>query len=185
MSVNESIALRIAQSEGGECHEVPGDPGGLTSAGGITLKYYMRRHPDMSAAKAEMHIREMTLESAAGIIEEDFVDQFSVLHPVLRGPVASAAVNMGTRRAVRILQSALNVDGARLRVDGARLAVDGIFGPKTAEAARGADPKHLARGFCIGWRLAYERICRRNPEMEKFKRGWMNRIKPWYREACE
>jgi lysozyme family protein len=74
------------------------------------------------------------------------------------------AVNMGSRRAVRLLQDAIGCP------------VDGVFGPATAQAAIACDSAGAMSAYCDA-RLAYYRLLTaKRPDLEVFLRGWTNRV---------
>ena len=175
-TINSRIADRIIKSEGGEAHCVEGDRGGWTSAGGISSAYMRLRHPELSVEESEERVKRMTRDEAKSILIEDFIDPFADLRPLLRGPVASAAVNMGERAAARLLQAACGDLGKRVEVDG-------IVGRKTLAAVKTLPDKALAKAFCRRWHYRYWKIAEANPDQAKFLAGWTNRIMEWYREV--
>jgi lysozyme family protein len=92
----------------------------------------------------------------------------------LPSPVQEVAfvqgVNQGTRTAIRMLQNAINDYGFSI-------AVDGILGEKSRRAAMAVpDSTGLAMAFLQKSRRRYEAIIAGNPRLERFRRGWMNRL---------
>jgi lysozyme family protein len=98
--------------------------------------------------------------------------------PPLDVAVFDAGVNMGARRATRILQRTLSgfVSG---------LIVDGTLGPRTAEAARDlAGACSGSRGtlcavadrFCLERLADYAAICAANISLTRYLRGWLARV---------
>ena len=180
MNIDDEIVECIVMQEGTESHCVPGDRGGATSAGGITARHLRARTPGLGMEAAVARVMSMTLDEARRIIREDFVDPFRGIRPVLKGPLASCAMNMGQGRAVRILQRACNDAGAE-----PALAIDGIIGPKTRRAAHGLPPLELAEAFCREWHYRYWRIVKGDPSQSKFYGGWRNRVRFWLLRARE
>lgn len=73
------------------------------------------------------------------------------------------AVNMGPRRAVRIVQRATGC------------AEDGIFGPATQKACEACDLGEALISYCEIRGGLYRTFASR-PKQQKFLRGWMNRL---------
>jgi lysozyme family protein len=79
--------------------------------------------------------------------------------------IFSLAVNMGHAQAHKLVQRALNEQGANL-------VVDGVFGPKTLEAVNNVvllGIKEKARAF-------YRYLAANNPVHTKHLKGWLARI---------
>lgn len=141
----------ILRFEGGYVND-PDDAGGETKYG-----ISKRSYPDVDIAA-------LTMAEAADIYERDYWDAVKAgqLPPALRLPVFDMAVNMGTNRAIRIMQEAVGA------------TPDGIIGPKTLQAAwamNEAAQKSLLRhrvDFYVG-------LVERKPSQIKFLRGWLRR----------
>ena len=89
------------------------------------------------------------------------------------------AVNMGVRRAVRFLQSSLNLLNRDQR-DFADLIVDGWFGTKTLDALAALLDKDgssdaLVKLMNIQQGARYVEIMVGDPSQERFARGWIKR----------
>jgi lysozyme family protein len=90
-----------------------------------------------------------------------------------------SAVNLGVRRAVRFLQSSLNLLNRNQR-DYADLIEDGWFGAKTLAALeallkKDRDSETLVKLMNIHQGARYVEIMAANPDQERFARGWIRR----------
>jgi lysozyme family protein len=74
------------------------------------------------------------------------------------------AINMGVGRAVRFLQAAVGSD------------IDGDFGPQTEQAAAASDLGTTVAAYCDARESYYRRLAEKNPHLQVFLRGWMNRL---------
>ncbi|XXT22748.1 glycosyl hydrolase 108 family protein [Sorangium sp. So ce429] len=143
----------------------PADPGRATCMG-ITQKTYdghcARR------GRARRSVRGITRDEAIEIYAERFwaplrCDRVS---PPLDLVVLDTGVNMGTSRAVKLLQASLGV------------AVDGILGPQTLgalEAQRAALPA-LVSDYLARRGRYYRALVARTPSLGVFLGGWLNRL---------
>lgn len=77
------------------------------------------------------------------------------------------AVNSGTSRAVKSIQSVLGV------------VADGALGPKTIAAINTKDGKVLCNKLCDKRKAFFEEIAKRG-QNAKFLNGWLNRVKDFY-----
>lgn len=137
----------------------PADPGGATFAG-LTVK-----HDKIAPPPAEPTARSI----AAHYYSEDWMPFAGLPSPVQEVAFVQG-VNQGTRTAIRMLQHSINDYGAGL-------TVDGIIGEKTRRAAMAVpDSTGLAMAFLQKSRRRYEAIIAGNPRLERFRRGWMNRL---------
>jgi lysozyme family protein len=79
-----------------------------------------------------------------------------------------SCVNAGNHQAALLLQ----------RIVGA--ADDGIIGPATIKAAVGACAEKganaVATDFCTAKEAFYRLLCKKNPDFNEFKNGWLNRV---------
>ncbi len=90
------------------------------------------------------------------------------------------AVNMGLRRAVRFLQSGLNLLN-RDEKDYKDLVVDGWFGAKTSATLlvylkKDKDPSALLKLMNIQQGARYAAIMSADASQERFARGWLKRV---------
>ena len=114
----------------------------------------------------------MTPEAAKGFYTQFFYEAMRIdLYPSpLGAAMLDTGVNMGKRRAGRILQQALNQCGADL-------AVDGIVGPKTRTALMFFDTMDTLRAILLGRVFAYAKLCRENQDLHRFFFGWVERVR--------
>ena len=86
--------------------------------------------------------------------------------------VFDLSVNMGSVRAHKLLQNALN------KAFGLRLTVDGVLGPATFSVINSiSDDKEqlLLTAYCNGAWAFYQSLIAANPSQQVFARGWKNR----------
>jgi lysozyme family protein len=81
------------------------------------------------------------------------------------------AVNMGPKRAVEFLQKAVGC------------GVDGDFGPATEKAASTCDLGTAIIAYCDAREGYYRRLAQKNPRLQVFLRGWMNRLNALRKEV--
>ena len=146
MSAFDRALALVLRHEGGLVSDER-DPGGLTNFG-----ISQRAYPDLD-------IRNLKVADAANIYRTDYWDAIKgdQLPEGLSICVFDAAVNMGTDKAIRLLQKACSVQ------------VDGILGPNTLRAASRL-PDSVAR-FSADRAIAYTGI--RNFDL--YGRGWLRR----------
>lgn len=154
MKFEEAIGV-ILYHEGGYVND-PVDPGGETKYG-----ISKRQYPNLD-------IKGLTSDEAKEIYYTDYWKKGKVeeLPPMLRLPYFDMVVNMGKRRAVKILQRALTGKGCDTKVDGG-------IGPQTIGNAfkSGLEPKRL-RSYRIRY---YADLVNRKPTLEKYWYGWYRR----------
>ena len=133
MSAFDRALALVLRHEGGLVDD-PNDPGGLTNFG-----ISQRAYPDLD-------IRNLKVADAANIYRTGYWDAIKgdQLPDGLAICVFDAAVNMGTDKAIRLLQKACSVQ------------VDGILGPNTLRTA-GRLPDAVAR-FSADRAIAYTGI---------------------------
>lgn len=133
------------------------DAGGLTKYG-ISQKAY----PDLDIAT-------LTLGDARRIYKADYFDACfcSEFPALLAAVVFDTAVNMGTERAIKFLQSSVGT------------AVDGDYGPNSRKAVERAVIKRgtaeIVNDFMSHRAVFYAKLCERKPSQHKFLRGWLRR----------
>lgn len=172
MSIKQEIIDDIIRKEGGYVND-PSDSGGATNWG-ITEK-----RARQSGYTGDM--RTMPRSVAEQIYTEDYWDavratSMAALSPAVVTEVVDTGVNMGTARAVRFLQRALNVMnvGGELYDD---LAVDGHAGPATIAAleaylaVRSEDVLLTALNCLQG--AAYIELAEHREKDERFVYGWI------------
>ena len=156
------IIDRIFKSEGGFVDD-PADPGGATNFGITigTLGRYRRAPVTVES------VRNLTRDEAEAIYQHNYIAQpgyAGIPDGSLRYAVVDAGVQHGTGTATCILQKALGVPP------------DGVFGMHTLAAVRGADPGPVIASIVEQRRTIYNRLIASNPQMEKFRDGWANRL---------
>ena len=147
------IVEDILKREGGYVNH-KNDPGGETKYG-----IAKRSHP-------EEDIKDLTKARAVEIYEQYYwvPSKASKLPDSLMGTYFDMVVNMGQRRAVKILQKACNSKGCKL-------GVDGLIGRKTIAASKKIDNSRL-KVFRI---LFYTDLVERKPKLADFIVGWLRR----------
>jgi type VI secretion system secreted protein VgrG len=78
------------------------------------------------------------------------------------------SVHAGRKRAVTLLQEALNQLGGKL-------AVDGKLGPKTRVATCGQSEQAILAALSSRQAVFYQNIVRRDPSQQKFLKAWLRR----------
>lgn len=148
MNFEQAFAVLIGHEGGYVDH--PRDPGGRTKFG-----ISQRAYPDED-------IRHLTLERAQFLYRRDYWDalQLDTFPAVLRLDVFDVAVNMGLKRAIRLLQQAL------------RVVADGVLGPKTLAALLAADPAQVRLLFLAFRLLFYTDLA----TFTTFGKGWVRRV---------
>ncbi len=166
----------VFMNEGGRANH-KNDRGGETNRG-ITAATLARAYQE--GIVEHCSVRKLTKEEAAAIYKAYYWDKarcgslpypLSCLH-------FDAAVNHGVGGAVRLLQRTLN------RFCKAGLKVDGAYGPMTAAAVRAVcqAPDYPSAAaevcgiYCDARGELYEKIMRRDPSQEVFRRGWFARL---------
>jgi len=129
------------------------DTGGLT-------KYGVAKN-----ANPEIDIQNLDLAGAMEVYErkywnvakcEQLVSPVSIMH-------FDCAVNMGTGRAAKFLQTAVGVEP------------DGAIGPKTIAAVNCTDPKVVIEKYAAAREARYNAIVAANASQAKFLKGWLRR----------
>jgi lysozyme family protein len=159
----------ILRWEGGFVDD-PDDPGGRTNRG-ITQKTY-----DAWRARRGLrprNVKRISNDEVAAIYEVDYwaPPRCDLLARPLDLAQFDTAVNMGVRRSIRILQTALSCD------------VDGAFGPTTAAAAVACDVGATFATYCRIREGVYHSLVEKNPKLAKFLTGWLNRLNALLKEA--
>lgn len=138
----------------GDYSDHPADPGGKTRYG-ITEAV-------ARAAGYRGDMRSLPVSLAQEIYRREYWTAVRAddLPPALRYAVFDAAVNSGTKQAVKWLQRAIGATD------------DGIVGPQTITMARAAHPDFVTRRM-LAQRLAFMTNL---PTWPQFSRGWARRI---------
>lgn len=136
--------------EGKSFTEISGDSGGKTKYG-ISEKAY-----------PGLDIENLTEEHAAAIYGTDYWNKCKIayLPDWLQYMIFDTAVNCGQGTAIMILQKC------------AGLTEDGIIGDLTIKGAQHVTIEQYADAR----KTYYNNIILKNPEQEKFRNGWFNRV---------
>ncbi|MDR1207945.1 MAG: hypothetical protein LBJ89_01180 [Holosporales bacterium] len=145
----------VMKNEGGFSDDSQ-DSGGVTKFG-ISQKSY----PDLDIAN-------LTKEQAIEIYQRDFWEPYQYFDDRLATKVFDLSVNMGQKRAVQILQRALQCLGAKL-VD------DGVLGPMTKQAVDLANVDMLLTAIKSEAAGVYRNLAATNTNQNKFLKGWLRR----------
>jgi len=159
----------ILRWEGGYVNH-PKDPGGATNRG-VTQKVYDGWRKTQGLPPRE--VRQLDDTEIGAIYESGY------WRPSRCGDLPSpmdlvqfdTAVNMGTGRAVRMLQQAV---GAQ---------VDGQFGSGTLRCVGMCDMPEAVVRYCNAREAFYRGVVARKPDQGVFLRGWLNRLNALRREA--
>tara|TARA_R110000751_G_scaffold150344_1_gene255314 strand:+ start:956 stop:1426 length:471 start_codon:yes stop_codon:yes gene_type:complete len=151
--VFKEIVKNVLRREGGYVDH-PDDPGGETKYG-----IAKRSHP-------KEDIKRLTKKRAEEIYYEEYWEPSKApyLPHDIQETFFDMVVNMGKRRAVKILQEACNSKKCGL-------VVDGLIGKMTIAASRKIDASRL-KVFRI---LFYADLIKRKPNLKSFIVGWVRR----------
>lgn len=161
-------AMRVVLKWEGGFVDDPDDRGGRTNQG-ITQQVYdaWRRRQ----GRPVLDVKDIEQTEVHAIYENDYWRPAAcdrLQHP-LQLAQFDTAVNMGIRRAVRVLQEA------------AGAAVDGSFGPATQRACAVCDLGETLRRYLTIREGLYRRFAQA-PGQAKFLKGWLNRLDDLRRE---
>jgi lysozyme family protein len=149
----DAVTWVIDVAEGGS--RVVNDQGGVTRWG-ISQKAYPHLNPAL-----------LTRREAEELYLRDYWKPVkgNALPPALAFVTFDAAVNLGVRQAVRLLQAVL------------RVPQDGIMGPETISAAKTALPRHEAVASFLELRLRYyESLAQKSALHLASLYGWRMRV---------
>lgn len=158
----------ILKWEGGFVDD-PADRGGRTNKG-VTQKVYDAWRAD--AGKPAQDVKLITDAEVNAIYEQRYwrPARCESLRRKLDLVQFDTAVNMGTSRAVKILQTAVGA------------SADGQFGPATQKACDACDVGTALIKYCEVREGLYRRFAQA-PGQAKFLKGWLNRLNDLRREA--
>lgn len=156
----------VLKDEGGFVNN-PKDPGGMTNLG-VTKKAWEEwvGHP-----VTEADMRSLVPAQVLPFYQEKYWNacRCNDLHLGLDYLIFDIAVNSGTRRATKFLQSAIGVE------------VDGSIGPRTIAVVRKRNPIELINTICDQREAFWKSL----PTFPTFGRGWLARGNRVRSEALE
>lgn len=147
--------------EGGYVDD-PNDAGGETNFG-----ISKRSYPNID-------IKNLTRETAIAIYYADYwlKPKINELPDWLSGKVFDMGVNMGTYRAVQIMQKCCNYYLAM------PLVTDGVIGPHTVAATTNiTDTRAFMQYYRDSLSEYYAELAQLHPVMQKYLRGWLRRAR--------
>lgn len=166
MSTFESAMKDVLRWEGG-FNEIPEDPGGATNFG-ISLRFYKENIDPMADRDTIMNL---TKEEATDIYKVHFWNPYPYdkLPYIIAKKTFNFAINMGTRRAFKLLQRAI------MAATGEMIKDDGVIGPKTLKQLGKADPYCVLAALKSEAAGRYRWLILNNPELKVFQSGWLKR----------
>lgn len=157
----------VMKWEGGYINH-PRDPGGATKYG-ITRRTLARWRGETVSINA---VKRLTKTEAAAIYHARYWSRIS--GDEAPGPIAlvlfNIAVMSGPHRAIKILQTGLQANGAKI-------VRDGRFGPQTHTALQQIKGMRAVRQFATHLTRIYLRFLKRLRVWPTFGKGWTNRIR--------
>lgn len=152
--------IKTLHQEGGYVNH-PADRGGATKFGISTRSY------------PELDIKNLTVEEAIAIYRKDYWEPIwldKIDEQAVAEEIFDTAVNMGTKRAIKIAQTALNYLGCHLKVDG-------IMGHNTLGFINGySDTQALLKALNGVQFMNYLHLVEHHKDQAVFARGWLKRI---------
>jgi lysozyme family protein len=177
MSNFEKAIPVLLQHEGGYVNN-PNDPGGATNYG-VSLRF-LKDYPEIGDFDHDgdvdiEDIKNMSVADATKVYKQLWWDKYkygNIVDQTIATKVFDASVNMGSSRAHKLLQSALN------KAFGMKLTVDGVIGPASMSvinACTDDTEQVLLTAYCDEMWGFYQRIIAHNPKLKVFEKGWKNR----------
>lgn len=171
MSTFEAAIPVILAHEGGWSDD-PADPGGATKYG-ISLRFLREQGLDLDhdGDIDATDVRGLTPQQAAALYRERFWDRYGygqIADSQVATKVMDVAVNLGPKRAHRLLQRAL-------RECGETVEVDGVLGSKTIAATNRCEARELLLELVYQHTGYYNTLVALKPRFEKYANGWRRR----------
>jgi len=167
---------KILEHEGGYVND-PDDPGGATKYG-VSLRYLTKRGDLLGDFDGDGDIDiddivAMTVPQAKEVYRSGFWDANrlgEIKSQLLATKIFDMAVNMGSKQAWKLAQSAASDHGCTL-------LIDGIVGPHTIKCLNDIEKHDYAVIMTLRTmqKKFYEGIMKRNPKLQKFALGWFRR----------
>jgi lysozyme family protein len=168
----QSFFPTLLKHEGGFVND-PADPGGATNKGVTMATFQQCAQSLLGVAPTLDNLKSLT-DSQAGVIYKklywDRVHAGEMTLQPLANIVFDFQVNAGSQ-ASRLLQKVLNDLGAT-----PPLAVDGSVGTGTLRALAQADAAKVYARYKQGRKDYYVRLVQQRPSLQKFLKGWLNRV---------
>lgn len=167
-----SLAIPITlKREGGFVND-PSDPGGATKYG-VSMRWLnskgLLEDSELGYVPGETPlevVQRMTPQEAADLYEKYWWDAYhygDIVAQAVATKVFDTSVNVGPTRAHKFLQSVL------------LLPQDGLLGPNTLAATNAANSITLLSGLQNTQAAFYRSLVEKNPALDKFLAGWLNR----------
>lgn len=162
----------LLQHEGGFVND-PADPGGATNKG-ITISTFQSCAMRLLGVAPTLDALKALTDQQAGVIYKELYwnricgDQISL--QALANIVCDFQVNAGSR-SPKMLQLVINELGAT-----PPLVIDGVIGASSLAALQLIDQRDAYARFKQHAIDYYRTLAAQRPELQKFLRGWLNRI---------
>lgn len=153
------IVLKV---EGGFVNDSK-DKGGATNKG-ITLTTYRSFFGNSKSVEDLKNISDAQVQTIYKIGFWDKIKGDLITNQSVANFIADFAVNSGSVRAIRYVQTILGV------------SIDGVLGNKTLAALNSADQRTFFSKLKEQRKSFYNQIVSNNPSQSKFLNGWMRRI---------
>ena len=173
MSCFNKAIVTVLRHEGGFSNN-EADPGGATNFG-ISLRWLRDQglygdFDDDGDVDID-DIKAITSESATRIYRDKWWNKYHydrIIDCDLATKVFDMSINMGSKRAHRIVQQSINNIGGNLNIDG-------VIGPITVKSINIEEKRMLLDEIRCEQRRFYLRLISKRPELSIFKKGWLRR----------
>lgn len=160
----EKAVAKVLKHEGGFVDH-PADPGGATNRG-IIFSLFKQYALALGLEKTKDALKTLTEDQAKFIYREHFwrpMQGDKIQDQQVAEIVFDAYVNMGGR-ALKLFQKTVGV------------TADGDIGPHTLEILHQQNQQTVFENFKEVRKTYYQDLVKRKPPLNKFLKGWMNRI---------
>jgi lysozyme family protein len=162
----------LLKHEGGFVND-PADPGGATNKGVTIATFRQFAKPLLNLEPTLDNLKVLTDEQAGKIYKKQYWDAIRgddiPLQP-LANIIFDFQVNAGAN-ASRLFQRVLNNLGVV-----PALREDGVIGSGTLAALAKVDAKAVYAGYKQGRKDYYNNLVKQRPTLQKFLKGWLNRV---------
>lgn len=152
----------VLKAEGGFVNDSK-DKGGATNKG-ITLTTYRSFFGNSKSIEDLKNISDAQVQTIYKIGYWDKIKGDLITNQSVANFIADFAVNSGSVRAIRYVQTILGV------------SIDGVFGNKTLAALNSADQRTFFSKLKEQRKSFYNKIVSNNPSQSKFLNGWLRRL---------